>query len=58
MKVRVLINAVQDRETGKTYTKGTTFDLPEERALPAIKKGYVEEAKNVRAGKVNASDNN
>ena len=59
MKVRVIINAVQDKETGKNYTKGKTLDLPEDRALVAIEKGYVEEVKeNVRVSKTRVKDRN
>ena len=64
MKVKVLINAVEDRETGKTYLKGNTLELPDERAIIAIAHGYVEEVKNdkhngtAKSRKVSVKDNN
>lgn len=61
MKVRVLINAVSDRDTGEVYLKGTEFDLPEDRALDAISHGYVEEVKNVgtkKSGKTRTTNKN
>ncbi len=67
MKVKVLINAVEDRETGKTYLRGTTLELPDERAIIAIAHGYVEEVKDEQrtrptrttgTRKVSVKDNN
>lgn len=65
MKVRVLINAVEDRETKKTYLKGKTLELPDERAIIAIAHGYVEEVKDdgrkdgtVKSRKTSVKDNN
>ena len=45
MKVKVIVNAVEDRETKKLYQAGDIFELPEDRALAAIGHGYVEEVK-------------
>lgn len=49
MKVKVIVNAVQDKFTGATYAKGKIFELDDERAAVAIAKGYVEEVKNAKS---------
>lgn len=57
MKVKVIVNAVEDRVTGEVHLKGDIFDLPDNRALIAIAHEYVEAVKNVRTRKVSIKDN-